>query len=96
MSMIDKRACWDSLIDEQDGAIIIDKERIALYGDETLYHDLKKLHDQWEELGRPGLSAWRLEFFPRDQASETIEGERVWVIERKFSSEIIRLTPSRR
>jgi protein-L-isoaspartate(D-aspartate) O-methyltransferase len=98
MAIANGRACWNGLYDEEKGAIEIEvrEAKIALYGDETLYHDLKKLYDQWEELGRPRLSDWRLWFFLPDQAPKIPEGEQIWAIKRKFSKEIIKLTPSPR
>jgi len=95
MAIADERASWNGLYGEK-GAIVIEarENKITLYGDEALYQDLKSLYEQWEELGRPGLSDWRLEFFPHDHAPEIPEGDKVWVIERKFSKEIIRLSPS--
>lgn len=98
IAIADERTCWLGLYDEEKGAIEIEvrEAKLALYGDEILYYDLKKLYDRWEELGRPGLADWRLEFFPRDQAPETPEAKRTWAIERKFSKEIIKLAPFRR
>jgi len=95
MSFNDKRTCWNGLYDREKGAILIERDKLVLYGDESLYQDLKNLYGQWEKLGRPGLSDWRLEFFPHDRAPEIAEGGRAWVIERKFSKEIVRLTSSR-
>lgn len=92
MAIADERACWNGLYGEKGDIVIKFKEgKIALYGDEALYQGLKNLHEQWEELGRPGLSDWRLEFLPRKAAPETPKGERAWVIERKFSEEVIGL-----
>ncbi|MFQ6033812.1 MAG: methyltransferase domain-containing protein [Candidatus Bipolaricaulia bacterium] len=95
LALADERAYWGGLFDEEKGVILIDRKKIALYGDESLYQDLKGLCEQWEGLGRPGLSDWRLEFFPRGHAPKIAEQEGAWVIERKFSEEIVRLTPSR-
>ena len=100
LAIADERACWGTpgfgLWDESKGAIVVrlKEGKLALYGDESLYHDLKGLYEQWEGLGRPGLSEWRLEFFPHNHAREIPEGERAWVIERKFSQEIVTLAPS--
>ncbi|MCL0078066.1 methyltransferase domain-containing protein [Dehalococcoidia bacterium] len=92
-----KKACFDfpplafSFWDEEKGVAVAKKDGVALYGDESLVDDLKSLSDQWDGLGRPGLSDWQLEFLPRDRGSEICEGESTWVIERKFSREIVRL-----
>ncbi|MBT9141159.1 MAG: Protein-L-isoaspartate O-methyltransferase [Dehalococcoidia bacterium] len=80
-----------SFWDEEKGVVVIRENGIALYGDESLLADLKSLSDQWEGLGRPGFFDWRLEFLPRDRVPEIREGEWAWVIERKFSREIVRL-----
>jgi len=89
MAIVDERACWYSLYGEKGGVAIKFKEdRIALYGEESLYQDLKSLCKHWEEMGKPGLSDWQLEFFPRNRAREIPEGEMAWTIERKFSTEI--------
>ena len=76
---------------EEKGVAVVREDEIALHGDESLLDDLKSLSDQWEGSRRPGFSDWQLEFFPRDRAPEIPEGERAWVIERKFSREIVRL-----
>lgn len=80
-----------SFWDEEKGAAVAREDGIALYGDESLLDDLKSLSEQWEGLGRPGFSDWQLEFLLSDHAAEATESERTWVIERKFSREIVRL-----
>jgi len=85
-------AFYGGFWDGQKGAILVRKDGVALYGDESLFRDLRSLNQQWEELGRPELSDWRLEFLPRDRVPEIGEGESGWVTERKFSREIVRLT----
>ncbi len=87
----DKKAFNVGFWDGQKGAILVKKDGIALYGDESLFRDLRSLNQQWEELRRPELSDWRLEFLPRDRVLEIGEGERAWVIERKFTKEVVRL-----
>jgi len=72
--------------------VVAREDGVVLYGDESLPDDFKSLSDQWEGLGRPGFSDWRLEFLPRDHGEGIREGERAWVIERKFSREVVRLT----
>ncbi len=91
MAIVDERALRSGLWDEEKGIISVKEDKLVLYGDHSLYQDLKILCEQWERLGKPGLSDWQLEFFPRDRAPEIPEGERAWVIERKFSREIVRL-----
>ena len=94
----DKKASFDfppptfSFWDEEKGVVVVREDRVALYGDESLLDDLESLSDQWGRLGRPGFSDWRLEFLPSDDAPEVTGRERTWVIERKFSREIVRLT----
>jgi protein-L-isoaspartate(D-aspartate) O-methyltransferase len=80
-----------SFWDEEKGAATVGRDGVALYGDESLLDDLKNLGELWEGLGRPGFTNWCLEFLPRDRAWEIPEGERSWVIERKFFREIVRL-----
>jgi protein-L-isoaspartate(D-aspartate) O-methyltransferase len=80
-----------SFWDKEKGAAMFREDGIALYGDESLLDDLKSLSEQWDGLGRPGFSGWQLEFIPRDRAPEIGEEEGAWVIERKFSTEIVRL-----
>ncbi|HBR10187.1 TPA: protein-L-isoaspartate(D-aspartate) O-methyltransferase [Candidatus Acetothermia bacterium] len=79
------------LWDEEKGVIVVKRDKLVLYGDKSLYQDLKIFCEQWERLGKPKLSDWQLEFVPFDHAGEIPEGERTWVIERKFSREIVRL-----
>ena len=81
-----------SFWDEEKGVVVAREDGVVLYGDESLPDDFKSLSDQWEGLGRPGFSDWRLEFLPRDHGEGIREGERAWVIERKFSREVVRLT----
>jgi len=78
---------WDG----EKGAATVGQDGVALYGDESLLDDLKSLGELWEGLGRPGFTDWHLEFLPRDRAWEIPEGERIWVIERKFFREIVKL-----
>ncbi|MBT9160841.1 MAG: Protein-L-isoaspartate O-methyltransferase [Dehalococcoidia bacterium] len=80
-----------SFWDEEKGVAVAREDGVALYGDESLLDDLKSLSEQWEGLGRPGFSDWRLQFLPRDRVAGIREGERAWVIERKFSREMVRL-----
>lgn len=93
VALADERACWWGLFDEEKGAILIkpEEEKITRWGDESLYWDLKGLYEQWEELSRPGFSSWKLEFLPHDRPLEIPEGERTWVVERRFSKEVVRL-----
>ncbi|MCL0092666.1 methyltransferase domain-containing protein [Dehalococcoidia bacterium] len=83
----DPPSFWDG----EKGAAIVTQDGVALYGDESPLDDLKNLGELWERFGRPGFLAWHLEFLPRDHAGEIPEGERTWVIERKFFREIARL-----
>ncbi|MCL0076606.1 protein-L-isoaspartate O-methyltransferase [Dehalococcoidia bacterium] len=80
-----------SFWDGEKGAAIVAQDGVALYGDESLLDDLKSLGELWERFGRPGFLAWHLEFLPRHRAGEIPEGERTWVIERRFFREIARL-----
>ena len=91
VTIADERAFGSGLWDEEKGVISVERDKLVLYGDESLYHDLKILCEQWERLGKPGLCDWQLEFFRLDHAGEIPEGERTWVIERKFFREIVRL-----
>ncbi|MCL0065863.1 methyltransferase domain-containing protein [Dehalococcoidia bacterium] len=91
VTIADERAFGSGLWDEEKGIISVQRDKLVLYGDESLYQDLKILCQQWERLGKPGLSDWQLEFLPLDGAGEIPEGERTWVIERKFFREIARL-----
>ena len=91
VTIADERAFGSGLWDEEKGIILVKSDKLVLYGDESLYQDLKILCEQWERLGKPGLSDWQLEFLPLDGTGEIPEGERTWVIERKFFREIARL-----
>ena len=91
LAIADERAFRRGLWDEEKGIISVEGDKLVLYGDESLYQDLKVLCEQWERLGKPGLSDWQLEFLPRKLAGEISKGERTWVIERKFFREIVRL-----
>ncbi|MCL0082537.1 protein-L-isoaspartate O-methyltransferase [Dehalococcoidia bacterium] len=91
VTIADERAFGSGLWDEEKGIISVESDKLVLYGDESLYQDLKIRCEQWERLGKPGLSDWQLEFFRLDHAGEIPEGERTWVIERKFFREIVRL-----
>ncbi|MEM1907629.1 MAG: methyltransferase domain-containing protein [Thermosphaera sp.] len=91
-AIVDERAFfWIGLWDKEKGAILVQKNKIVLYGDESLYCDLKNLCNQWEKLGKPGISEWMLELYPLSRTPEGPRETTSWVIKRQFSVEIILL-----
>ncbi|MFU8796061.1 MAG: hypothetical protein ACNA7X_02030, partial [Dehalococcoidia bacterium] len=91
VAIVDDRCVMGGLYDEEKGAILVKGDRLLLHGDESLYWDLKLLCERFEKLGKPAISDWQLEFFPRDAGAQILEEERGWVIVRKFSTETVRL-----
>jgi len=78
------------------------KSIIQLYGDESLYQDLQRLYEEWEKLGKPKASDYRIEFLPLSKPAslntrliaKKKKGKNIWIIERKFFCQVIRLASS--
>lgn len=74
--------------------VAITAEGIKLWGDAELFYDLKRVYARWEEMGRPKLTDWRVDFFPKTSAPpipNEREGE-IWVLDRSVSRQWAYLT----
>jgi protein-L-isoaspartate(D-aspartate) O-methyltransferase len=76
------------LLEERKGAVVIEKDKIRLYNNaEPLYQELKKLYEEWNALGSPKIGDYKVEFLPLEKAPA--QGDKVWIIERKFTKQLI-------
>ncbi len=78
---------WDA----ERGGLVAGKDKIAVYGEESVFPDVKSLYAKWDELGRPGVTDWELEFYPRGPRPQVSRQDVTYCIERKFSTEIARV-----
>jgi len=84
------------LWDKERGVIAIQHEqrKIRLCGDKGLYYELCEIYERWKSLGKPKPSDYQIEFIPMEQGLESVwaEGDiNVWIINRKFYRQIVRL-----
>jgi len=74
-----------------DGWADAGADGIWWWKDPALARELDRYYQDWDDLGRPGIGAYRVSFRPVEQECDRAAGG--WVIERRFYRELVTLCP---
>lgn len=88
--------CWKGTgLGDETSFVLLGDNEIQLYGDQgpSLYEELESINRRWEQLGRPRMLDYNLEFIPQPVASGQAQDPQsdTWVIDRKFFRQVVRL-----
>jgi protein-L-isoaspartate(D-aspartate) O-methyltransferase len=89
-------SCWKGLVlGDEESFVLLGDDSIQLYGEQAtpLFHELKRIYQSWEALGKPRMIDYELEFLALSEASKgkPASEPNAWVINRKFFRQFVRL-----